>query len=680
MTRLFHIRLRSIFACLLAGCLFCLPSLWEFSMTGVCAAEQARPGAADAAGPFDASKEPADTSDTEYVSIDFDNVDIKVFIKFISRLTGKNFVVDSRIKGNVTIISPTKLSVDDAYRVFESVLEIHGFSTVPSGGVIKIIPLPDARGDNIDTRLMEEGEETADRIVTRIIPLEFADPDELQRLFTPLVPKGSVILSYRDTGMLIVTATLSSIDRLLKIIQTIDVPRIGKTISVIPVKHADAAKLEKILSTIFTARAREEKKTPDAGVTVQMVADERTNTLVVLASQVETERVEQLVSLLDQEIPKGEERIRVYYLEHASAEEMVKVLQEIPTEETNRPPEGQKKAPILSQAVHISADKATNSLIIMAQKEDYPVLEEVIAKLDIPRSMVYIECLIMEVNVTRGLDIGTEWRTSQGFSNDEKVVFSGFGGTGDSGFANLGSVAKDGTLPRGFSLGVLGKNINIGGVSFPDIQAIVRSFQGDKDVHILSTPQVLTTENEEAVITVGKNVPFQTRSAAESAAEVYSSYEYRDVGITLKITPQISKERLVRLNVFQELTKLDTVNQNSPDRPTTFKRQIETAIIVEDTHTVVIGGLIDESMTQTEYKTPCLGDVPGLGWAFKSVSEGEEKTNLYVFLTPRVVKNPLEARQILNEKQDSIQKDIEKGKIPLYQRLDKLKEKMPRRP
>jgi general secretion pathway protein D len=316
----------------------------------------------------------------------------------------------------------------------------------------------------------------------------------------------------------------------------------------------------------------------------------------------------------------------------------------------------------------------------MAEKEDYPVLEEVIAKLDIPRSMVYIECLIMEVNVTRGLDIGTEWRTSQGFSNDEKVGFSGFGATGDSGFGNLGSVAKDGSLPKGFSLGVLGRNITIGGVSFPDIQAIVRAFQSDKDVHILSTPQLLTTENEEAVITVGKNVPFQTRSAAESATEVYSSFEYRDVGITLKITPQISKERLVRLNVFQELTKLDTVNQNNPDRPTTFKRQIETAIIVEDTHSVVIGGLIDESMTRTEYKTPCLGDIPGLGWAFKNLSEGEERTNLYVFLTPRVVKNPLEAAHILKEKKESVTRDFNSGAVPLYKKINEIGKKLSGQP
>ncbi|MBU0969925.1 MAG: type II secretion system protein GspD, partial [Proteobacteria bacterium] len=450
-----------------------------------------------------------ETDATEYVSIDFDNVDIKVFIKFISKLTHKNFVVDNRIKGNVTVISPTKISVKEAYQVFESILEINGFSTVQSGKVIKIIPLPNVNSDNIDTRLISGPEESADRIVTRLIPLEFADSDELKGLLTPLVPRGSVILSYRDTNMLIVTATLSSIERLLKIVTEIDVPSIGKKISVIPVKNADAAKLVKNLSSIFTARVKGEKGKPDADMIVQFVADERTNSVILLASALETQRAESLIALLDQEVPKGEERIRVYYLEHASAEDLVKVLQEIPTEENKKETGGKKQAPILSQKVHINADKSTNSLIIMAEKEDYPVLEEVIAKLDIPRAMVYIECLIMEVNVTRGLNIGTEWRTSQAFSNDQKVVLGGFGATGDKGYSNSIGAAKDGILPKGFSLGVIGKNFNIGGVSFPDIHAIVEAFQTDKDVNILATPQVLTTENEEAVITVGKNVPYQ---------------------------------------------------------------------------------------------------------------------------------------------------------------------------
>ncbi len=607
-------------------------------------------------------------SDSKFVSIDFNNVDITVFIKFMSKLTGKNFIVDNRVKGNVTIISPTKISVKNAYKVFESVLDINGFSTVKSGEIIKIVPTPKAKADNLDTKIATEPGKAGsinDQIVTRIIPLEYARSDELKSLFTPLVPKGSVILSYRDTNMMIITATLSSIDRILKIIKVIDVQSIGKKISVIPVNYADAKKMVQSLSSIFTFRAQGIKRKKNTEQVVKFVADERTNSIIFLASKVETERVAQLIDLLDQQVPKGEEKIRVYYLEHADAENLVKVLMEIPTKDTKQTAPGQKKTPILSSKVKIMADNATNSLIIMADKEDYPVLEEVISKLDIPRAMVYIECLIMEVNVTRGLNIGTEWKAS----SDSAAVFGGFGGTGDSGYTNISAVSESGSLPKGFSVGVLGDSFNIGGVTFPDIQAVVTAYQNDKDVNIISTPQILTTENEEAIITVGKNIPYQTKSAAESSSETYSSYEYKDVGTTLKITPQISKDRLVRLNINVELTVLDSVNQSSPDRPTTFKRQIETTIIVEDSNSVVIGGLIGENLTKENYQTPCLGSIPGLGWAFKSVSEGKEITNLYIFLTPTVVKNPLEAKKIYNKKNKEIN-SIKRGEITMYNKLN----------
>ncbi len=618
-------------------------------------------------------------SDSQLVSIDFNDVDINVFIKFISKLTGKNFVVDNRVRGKVTIISPTKMSVEAAYRVFESVLEINGFATVTSGSVIKIIPMPNAKGDNIDTSVVTEGvlrEDPEDRIVTRIIPLNYASAEELRKLFLPLVPKGSVLLAYSDTNMLIVTATHSSISRLLKIVDEIDVKSTGRQISVIPVKYADAQKLVQNISAVFSARSRGVKGRPNQEDDVTFVADERTNTIILLASGFEIQRIKDLVGILDQKIAKGGEKIRVYYMEHASAEDLVKVLQEIPAMENQQPQTpGQRSAPLLSGKVKIMADKATNSLIIMAEKEDYPILEEVISKLDIPRSMVYIESLIMEVNMTRGLNIGTEWKAAQGFSDDSKVVFGGFGATGGTGHSNLSDVAGSGTFPTGFSVGVLGENFNIGGVTFPDIQAVVQAFQNDKDVNILATPQILTMENEEAIITVGKNVPFQTRSAAaDIGTQVYSSFEYRDVGINLKITPQISKDRLVKLQVNQELTKLDSVNQTSPDRPTTLKRQIETTIIVEDGNSVVIGGLIDESMTSSEYKTPCLGDVPVLGWAFKSVSQGEEKTNLYIFLTPRVVRSSWELNKIYKEKSEEMNL-IKKGEVLLYNKMPKDEDK-----
>ncbi len=616
-------------------------------------------------------------TDSRYVSIDFNDVDINVFIKFISKLTNKNFVVDSRVKGNVTIISPSKISVKDAYKVFQTVLDINGFSTVESGRIIKIIPTPTAKADNLDTRIVTKagGPESADdRIVTRIIPLEYAQSGDLKNLFTPLVPKGSVVLSYDDTNMLIVTATLSSIDRLLKIVGAIDQQSVGKTITVIPIQNADAGKLVKNLTAVFSATGKLIKGRNSSSMDVKFVSDERTNSIILLASKEQTDKVKTLVELLDQQVPKGEERIRVYYLEHATAEDMVKVLLEIPDNEKQKKTAGQKTAPLLSEHVKIMADKTTNSLIIMADKEDYPILEDVISKLDIPRSMVYIECLIMEVNVTSGLNIGTEWKAAQGFNNDSRVVTGGYGNTSDnSAFQNL-TTLEAGSLPDGFSVGVLGKNFTVGGITFPDIQAVVQALQTDKDVNIIATPQVLTTENEEASIVIGKNVPFQTRSAAESGVETYNSFEYKDVGITLKITPQISKDRLVRLDVYQELTKLDSASQSSTDRPTTLKREIDTTIIVEDGNSVVIGGLIDETTTKSTNKMPCMGNVPVLGWAFKSVSEGKEKTNLYVFLTPKVIRNPLEMQDLLKEKRQN-HESVKSGEVLLYDKLNRTDDK-----
>ncbi|MBF0376615.1 MAG: type II secretion system secretin GspD [Desulfamplus sp.] len=632
--------------------------------------------------------------ENDYVSIDFNDVDINLFIKFISELTHKNFIVDNRVKGNVTIISPSKISINEAYRVFESVLNVHGFSTVEAGDVIKILPSPDARSQNLDTTILNDSSidssllgnsplkfnrsgsigDGGDKMVTRIIPLKYADTEEMKRIFTPLVSKGSVILSYSDTNMLIITDTDSNIERLLKIINAVDVMGIGKKLSVIPLEYADSEKLVNNLSEIFAARSRGEKGKEDPDMVVKLVSDERTNSIVLLASETETERVKQLIELLDQKVPKGEEKIRVYYLEHASAENLAKVLMEIPTSTDNSKQDnsGKKSVPILSKSIKITADKATNSLVIMGDKDDYPVIEEVISKLDIPRAMVYIECLIMEVNVTNGFQLGTEWRAGEGFDeddsgNDQGVYFGGFGGsgTGTNAYSNFNTIATTGNLPAGFAVGVMGKTLKIGNIVFPSIGAVVQAYKSNKDAHILSTPQILTTDNEEAALTIGKNVPYQTRSAADNATETYSSYEYKDVGITLKITPQISKDRLVRLNVFQEITKLDSVTQNNNDRPTTLKRQIQTTLIVEDGNTVVIGGLIDESLSESQQSLPCLGDIPGVGYLFKTVSKGADRTNLYVFLTPKVVKNPLEAQKIYQDKKEDID-TIKRGDIKLY--------------
>ncbi|MDF1590859.1 MAG: type II secretion system secretin GspD [Desulfobacterales bacterium] len=661
--------------CLLALCAMLL-TLALPSPTGAQATVPSTPplptGAQSAVPPTPPSPQqpvvPDKNSADRFVTIDFNNVDITVFIKFISELTGKNFVVDNRVKGNVTIISPAKISLQEAYKVFESVLEVHGFAAVPAGEVTKIIPAPDARTKNIETKLREEAASPDDKVVTQLILLKYADPEDIKRLFAPLISKNSVILAYPPTNMLIVTDVYSNIQRLIHILKAIDITGIGREISVIPLEYADAAKIEKTLATIFkTPRRPQQKGAPET--TLQLVADERTNTLVLLASEDDTLRIKQLIKLLDKEIPRGKENIRVVYLENATAEELVKVLQEIPKKK-DAPAQGKPKSPVISEKVKMTADKATNSLIIMAEKDDFAIIEEVIKKLDIPRAMVYIESLIMEVNTSKDFRLGTEWTVGGDTKYSGRSAAYGGGFTGGPLGGDPSTIVST-PLPPGFSLGVLGETISIGTgigtISFPSIAAVIQAYKTDKDVHIISTPQILTTDNQEAKISVGKNIPFQTRSAAENAAETYSSFEYRDVAKILKITPQISKDRQVRLNISLEVTSLESTTDF---RPTTLKRTIDTTVIVKDNNTVVIGGLIDDTTTNTETKVPCLGDVPLMGWLFKSASNANEKTNLYVFLTPRVIKSPAEAEAIYQIKKEQLDK-IEEGNIKLYEKNKK---------
>jgi general secretion pathway protein D len=607
------------------------------------------------------------TPDKPYVTIDFDDVDIAIFIKFISELTGKNFVIDKAVKGKVTIISPTKISVKEAYRVFESVLEVHGFTTVPAGNVTKIVSAVEARSKDIETRLRVEAISPEDKVVTQLIPLKYADPNELKKLFAPLISKSSVIVSYPPTGMLVITDVLSNIKRLLRIVGAIDVEGIGEEISIVPLEHAMATVMAKSLDTLFQRKGVRAKKGATLEPTIKIVPDERTNVLIVLASEYDTMKIKQLVKLLDKETPPGEGDVHVYYLENANAEELVKVLMAIPSKQEKEGVKG--KAPVVSKEVQIVADKATNSLIITANKDDYLVLEDVIKKLDIVRKMVYIEALLMEINARKAFDLGVQW-----FIGDEKIGtrdgknIAAFAGSTPSEnlFPSIDINTGTGVLPPGLSLGVLGEAITIAGIDFPNIGAVVKAFQGDSDVHILQTPQLMTLDNEEAEIQIAKNIPYLTRQETTSADLNYSNYEYKDVGVTLNIVPQINQERFVRLKISQTVAQVVEA-QSLIGLPTTLKRVTKTTVSVKDGHTVVIGGLIDQALNESTSSVPCLGDIPGLGWLFRTTSRAEDKTNLFIFITPHIIENPDEAKEIYEEKKDHIEK-IQGDGIKMYDR------------
>ena len=581
------------------------------------------------------------------ISINFNNVDIHVFIKYIAERTNMNFIVDQKVRGKITIISPRKIPVEAAYRLFESVLDVHGFTTIRSGDVVKIVPAPDARFKSVETRLGETGVADIDRIVTQIIPLKHASAEQIKQLMTPFVSKNSVIIAYPPTNLIIVTDVSSNIKRLMRILTAIDTPDSNRRFEVIQLEHADATTLEKTLrAAMQPARARK-GAAPRQGS--KIIAYPPTNALLLLGEESDNQRLLNLVKALDVPPEKIKSNYHVYYLEHASAEDLATVLKELSGTATGK--DQKKKAGGISSDVVISPDTATNSLIILAAQEDYVAVESIVAKLDIPRSMVYIECLIMEVDTQKQFKIGVEWQGAGSTTVDGRpgVVTGGFSGNS---YENTGNLAATGALPDGLSLGIFSEGVTIGGVTFPNVAAIAQAYQQDKDINIISTPQLLTMDNKEAVISVGKNVPYQT-TASTIDNQTFNSFEYRDVGTTLKITPQINQERMVRLQITQELTKLES--EIGDPRPTTLKRSITTTVTVKDSDTIVIGGLIDEASSDTVNKVPLLGDIPILGWLFKSKAAGDEKTNLYVFLTPRVVLHPSEAAGIYQDKRRDLE-------------------------
>jgi general secretion pathway protein D len=601
-----------------------------------------------------------------FITIDFDNVDIQLFIKYISELTGKNFIVDKSVQGNVTIVSPTKISEEEAYRVFESVLEVHGYTTVTSGSVCKILPAVKARSQNVETLRMGFAEHPEDKIVTQLIPLKHTTPNEMKKVLMPLVSKTSVVIAHTQSGMLILTETLSNIQRLLSIIEAIDVEYAGEDVVVLPLQNASSTTVAKVINTIFQ-RAGNTPKGAKPKTVVRVVPYERVNSLIVLAATADVMRIKRLITLLDAEAERGEGNIHVFYLQNATSTELAKVLNALPVEKPGEANKG--KAPAISKDVKIMADEETNSLIITASRSEYSVLEQVIKKLDIPRRMVYLETLIMEVNTSKDFEVGVQWLTGGKFADGTGTLATGFSGTEEGAYENLAGIsAENPNLPAGFSLGVLKSGIKIGGITFPNIGAIVRAFKSDSDINIISNPQILTTDNKKAEISVGENIPYITSQNTTDSAQDYTQYEYKDVSTKLTITPHINQSNALRLEIATEVIKLKS---NSVDlTPTTFKRTADTTVIINDNDTVVLGGIIGHDATASEYKVPILGDIPGLGWLFKTQSTTSDKTNMFIFVTPHIIKNPADIAKVTMKKEDDLGKVIPHVEAELHKKVN----------
>jgi general secretion pathway protein D len=634
------------------------------------------------------------SSGDNLVSLDFDNVDLKVFIKYVSEITGRNFVVDDKVRGRITLISPTKIRVDELERVLESLLELNGFTAVPSGSVTKIVPLREVKQRGVETDVGRDPREIApiDRMITHLVPLRHADINEVRNMLTPLISKDGNITAYGPSNTIILTDLASNVNRLVKIIQEVDIKVTDEQIVVVTLKFASAIDLAPQVAAVVEAKLGEagaaapgrpraprgvvRPGAPGAAVAgpekvFRVIADPRSNAIIIVAGRDEMAIALDLIEKLDVRLPPGRAQIHVFYLENAVAEDLAKVLtaqaQELvravgqPPGPGVRPPAVAAPAPpsplpaqtgpvsgVVPTAtgerkITITPDKATNSLVITAIPEDYQALVEVIKKLDIPRRQVYVEAAVIEISLEKTKDLGVEFRSTSDFENDSKQVFGG------TGFGLINEVARDPFAISGLAIGIIEGTITFGGVQFLNIGALVRAIQRTSDVNVLSTPHLLTTDNQEAEIVVASNIPFVT-ATSQTTVSTLTSVERKDVGIILRFTPQVSEGDKVTLKIFEEISAIQATVTAGIDPsqvgPTTSKRTAKTTVVVDSKQTIVIGGLFRDDADVTEQKIPCIGDIPLLGKLFGRTQNNLRKTNLVIFLTPHIVRTAEDLKRI----------------------------------
>ena len=619
---------------------------------------------------------------SELVQLDFKDVELAVVVETIARITGQNFIYDDRVRGRVTIVSPSEVTVDQAFAVFESVLKIKGFTAVPGpGGVLKIVPVRDAKESSIETIKDNRPSPNRDSFVTRLVPLLYIDAEAITNTIKPLVSKDASMVAYAPTNTIILTDTEANIRRLLSILEAIDVKTYKEELAVIKIKYADASTLGEQISEIYgaavssgagpaaAARARRSASRrgsaspPVPGVSgtpeskVRIMTDERTNSLLVLASRTSLADIRELVRKLDVPLVGGG-RIHVYYLNHADSEELASTLSSMLSGQSRSSPTpgrsgaagGQvqnlrSQVTALAEGITLSPDPATNSLVIQASKEAYEALVAVIEQLDIPRPQVLVEALIIEVDVTDGIELGVQWAINA-INGDQQFYFS-------TAQAAVGGGAGDlaGVITRNFDLAE-GSNITPADRSTAtgtNYDAVLKAAAKDTNLNIVSAPHILTSDNEEAEIRIGNNIPIITsrvNSATGNVGGLASSVnvERQDIGVTLRVTPQISEGNTLRLKIFQELTQINESLQSGVGTAdevgvALFNRKIENTVVVKDGETVVVGGLISDRWRDDEFKVPFLGDIPGLGWAFKTNTKELQKINLLVFLTPHIIRD-----------------------------------------
>ncbi len=658
------------------------------------------------------SQRPPVLKSTDKVTIDFQDTDLNDVVKYFAEITGRNFILTDDLKGEITIISHHKVTVGEAYEAFLSALEVKGYTTVTVGKITKVIkmsaaaqaPLRVYEGDTIPY---------TDNAVTQIFQLENVTVSDVSTVVQQLAGPNAKFTTYLPTNTLIITDSAVNIRRMWKIVKQLDVAAPKSTIQVVPVIYATASDLQQIIEQLYgvddgtqasssssrnkddsrSSRRRRRNRDKDNNNNSQasgasagkegryiskILTDERTNSLIVQANESAMADIIALINRLDVDVdPASRAQIHVVYLEHAKAEDVSQVLSNLTQEGSStsnnrnnrnsrntprtpnrnerntrgrdeRPPNSPASATaIFDDGVKVTSDENTNSLVIVASPESFAVIKSVIDKLDIRRKQVFVECVIMELGSEDTFDLGIGYHLG---SYDDATGTLGYASSQTNGNSLLLSTQD---LLSGLALGVLGEAISLetdaGSVSIPAFGIALNALQANSQIDILSTPNILTLDNEEAQIVVGRSIPFPVSSGLDANGQQLISYQREDVAITLKVTPQINESDYVTLEVFQEVSEVEEDSQGLDPAQSGFitsKRTAETTVLVANNQTIVIGGLMGHTNTNVETKVPILGDLPLIGVLFRGRREVSRKTNMLIFLTPHVINEPADLEEV----------------------------------
>lgn len=593
-----------------------------------------------------ASPSPAQPAASARITPNFKDADITQVIEAVAAATGRNIIVDPRVRAQVTMLSSTPMTPDAFYEAFLALLQVHGFVAAPSGDVLKIIPDANSRtmpGNDLPDRLSA----TSDEIVTQVVSVTNVSAAQLVAILRPLMPQNAHLAAYPSSNMLILADRANNVNRMLRIIRRIDQAS-DADIEVVAMQNASAAEVVRTMTALNPAQA-----SADGGMSpLRVVADDRSNSILLAGDKTQRLRARTLIAYLDTPLASGGDT-RVRYLRYADAEKIAaKLKEQVQGVAAGAPAAGSTTSASADRSTIIWAEPETNALVITAPAKTMNSLMAVIDKLDIRRAQVIVEAIIVEVSADKSAELGVNWLVDG--SNADNAVGGFIEPVGGVSIVDLARAATDPTtltsVPRGTTVGV--GRLGSGGIDFA---AVLRALRGDSTTNIIATPSIVTMDNQEAEIKVAQEVPFVTGQYTSTGGNTgnnlnpFQTIQRQEVGTILKITPQINEGDSVMLKIEQESSSIAATSSGAVDLVTN-KRTISTHVLIEDGGTVVLGGLIQDSQTGGEQRVPFLGRIPVVGEAFKSRSAKKTKTNLMVFIQPRILRDGLDAAFETNQK------------------------------